>query len=168
MEDCGLLPSGKKITPRQATFRNFTLKSTFNHQFDAVHKEGQIAFQSENMEPYLKEVFKNFLLELSVSEAAHGVMRVAVAALARAVKAVTTYRGRQPSAFAMVAFGGNGPLFAAELARELGIERVIVPELNPGLYRREIERIAGSRDVVGLERIDGELITADQIMEVIG
>ena len=37
MEDCGLLPSGKKITPRQATFRNFTLKSTFNHAYRLRH-----------------------------------------------------------------------------------------------------------------------------------
>lgn len=49
-----------------------------------------------------------------------------------------------------------------------GIERIIVPELNPGLYRREIERVAGDREIVGIERIDGELITAEQIVEVIG
>lgn len=47
--------------------------------------------------------------------------------MARAVKAVTTYRGRSPSAFSLLAFGGNGPLFAAGLARELDIPRVIVP-----------------------------------------
>ena len=41
-----------------------------------------------------------------------------------------------------------------------GIDRVIVPELNMGLYRREIERIAGDREVIGVNRIDGELITA--------
>jgi 2-oxoglutarate ferredoxin oxidoreductase subunit alpha len=44
-----------------------------------------------------------------------------------------------------------------------GVERVIVPELNMGLYRREIERIAGDREVVGVNRIDGELITLEEI-----
>ena len=46
-----------------------------------------------------------------------------------------------------------------------GIERVIVPELNVGLYRREIERLAGDRDVVGVNQIDGELISAQAILE---
>ena len=49
-----------------------------------------------------------------------------------------------------------------------GATRVIVPELNPGLYRREIDRIAGDREVVGIEQIDGQLISPDQILEVIG
>ena len=44
-----------------------------------------------------------------------------------------------------------------------GIERVVVPELNMGLYRREIERVAGDRTVVGVNRIDGTMITADEI-----
>ena len=47
-----------------------------------------------------------------------------------------------------------------------GVTRVVVPELNPGLYRREIERIAGDREVVGIERIDGDLISPEQILEV--
>ncbi|MBI5158084.1 MAG: pyruvate flavodoxin/ferredoxin oxidoreductase [Acidimicrobiia bacterium] len=46
-----------------------------------------------------------------------------------------------------------------------GVERVIVPELNPGLYRREIERIAGNRTVIGVERLDGELLSPQQIRE---
>jgi 2-oxoglutarate ferredoxin oxidoreductase subunit alpha len=45
-----------------------------------------------------------------------------------------------------------------------GVERVIVAELNSGDYRREVERIAGSRRVVGLHRIDGELISPDQFL----
>jgi 2-oxoglutarate ferredoxin oxidoreductase subunit alpha len=49
-----------------------------------------------------------------------------------------------------------------------GIERVIVVELNMGDYRREIERIAGGRRVVGLNRVDGELISPEQIVAAIG
>ena len=47
-----------------------------------------------------------------------------------------------------------------------GVDRVVIPELNPGLYRREIERIAPHVDVVGIERIDGDLVTPQQILEV--
>ena len=46
-----------------------------------------------------------------------------------------------------------------------GVDRIVVPELNPGLYRREIERIAGDRTVIGVERLDGELIAPSQILE---
>jgi 2-oxoglutarate ferredoxin oxidoreductase subunit alpha len=48
-----------------------------------------------------------------------------------------------------------------------GIERVVVPELNLGQYRREIERIAGGRPIVGVNRVDGKLITPEQIIEVL-
>ncbi len=48
-----------------------------------------------------------------------------------------------------------------------GIERVIVAELNLGDYRREIERIAGHRRVIGLHRVDGELISPEQIVSAI-
>jgi 2-oxoglutarate ferredoxin oxidoreductase subunit alpha len=48
-----------------------------------------------------------------------------------------------------------------------GVERLVVPELNMGLYSREIERIAGDRDVIGVNRFDGGLITIDEIMEAV-
>ena len=44
----------------------------------------------------------------------------------RAIRAVSVERGRDPRQFALLAFGGNGPLFAAALAAELGIKRMIV------------------------------------------
>lgn len=48
-----------------------------------------------------------------------------------------------------------------------GVDRVVVPELNLGLYRREVERIAAGRSVVGVNRVDGELIDVDQIVEAV-
>src|SRR6476659_3897761 len=44
-----------------------------------------------------------------------------------AIRAVSSERGRDPREFALFAFGGNGPLFAAGMAAELGISRIIVP-----------------------------------------
>src|SRR5260221_12216488 len=51
----------------------------------------------------------------------------------RAIKAVSTERGRAPRDFALFAFGGNGPLFAAGMAASLGISRVVVPP-SAGLF----------------------------------
>jgi N-methylhydantoinase A len=66
-------------------------------------------------------------LNCSPLDAAHGVHRLANAAMMRAVKAVSTYRGRDPRDFVLFAFGGNGGVHAAALARELQMKRVIVP-----------------------------------------
>ncbi|WP_158926203.1 hydantoinase/oxoprolinase family protein [Acidisphaera sp. S103] len=72
-------------------------------------------------------------LGLSIEEAAHGMLRLASATMMRAIRAVSVERGRDPRQFAMLAFGGNGPLFAAGIAAELGIARVIIPPL-PGVF----------------------------------
>jgi N-methylhydantoinase A len=53
--------------------------------------------------------------------------------MGRAVRAVTTERGRDPRTLTMAAFGGAGPVHAAELARQLGLPKVIVPPL-PGVF----------------------------------
>jgi N-methylhydantoinase A len=66
-------------------------------------------------------------LGLGLMETAHGIHRLANAAMTRAVKAVSTHRGRDPRDFSLFAFGGNGGIHAASLAVELQIRRVIVP-----------------------------------------
>ena len=66
-------------------------------------------------------------LGLDLLQAAHGVHEVANATMVRAIKAVTTYRGRDPREFALVAFGGNGGVHGVGIARSLDIRRVIVP-----------------------------------------
>jgi N-methylhydantoinase A len=70
---------------------------------------------------------------LPLLEAAHGVYTIATATMVRAVKAVSTYRGRDPRDFVLLAFGGSGPLCAVELARALGMARVLIPPA-PGLF----------------------------------
>jgi N-methylhydantoinase A len=72
-------------------------------------------------------------LDLSLEEAAYGAYLVGCAGIARAVRAVTIERGRDPRDFTLIAFGGNGPLFAAETARSLEIGRVLVPPA-PGVF----------------------------------
>ena len=53
--------------------------------------------------------------------------------MTRAVKAVSTYRGRDPRDFVLCGFGGNGPVVAAAIARALQMRRVLVP-LAPGVF----------------------------------
>ncbi len=72
-------------------------------------------------------------LGLAVEEAADGIVRIAVAAMANVVKRVTTERGFDAREFPLVAYGGAGPLHAALVARELALPRVIVPNA-PGHF----------------------------------
>ncbi len=72
-------------------------------------------------------------LGLSVSAAADGVVRIAVTQMANVVKRVTTERGLDARDFAMVAYGGAGPLHAVLVARELQIPRVLIPNA-PGHF----------------------------------
>ena len=66
------------------------------------------------------------------ANAARGVIRVVNANMERAIRVITVERGFDPRDFALVAFGGAGPVHAAELAMELGIRHIVLPR-NPGL-----------------------------------
>jgi N-methylhydantoinase A len=66
-------------------------------------------------------------LRLDVREAAQGVLDVANANMERALRVVSVERGHDPREFALVAFGGAGPLHAASLAESLDIPEVVIP-----------------------------------------
>jgi N-methylhydantoinase A len=72
-------------------------------------------------------------LQLNVTDAALGIHRIANANMLRALREVSVYRGRDPREFALVAFGGCGPVHACLLAAELGTQRVLIPPV-PGLF----------------------------------
>jgi N-methylhydantoinase A len=72
-------------------------------------------------------------LGMEVTAAADGILRIAVTAMSYAVKGVTTERGLDAGDFALVAYGGAGPLHAVEVAREIGIRTVIIPTA-PGVF----------------------------------
>lgn len=67
-------------------------------------------------------------LKISRVAAAAGIVRVANANMERAIRVVSVERGHDPRDFALIAFGGCGGLHACEMARELGIRTVLVPE----------------------------------------
>jgi N-methylhydantoinase A len=72
-------------------------------------------------------------LGMSLEQAAHGAHQIAASNMIRAIKAISTERGRDPREFALFAFGGNGPLFACGMATSLGMSRVVVPP-SAGLF----------------------------------
>jgi N-methylhydantoinase A len=72
-------------------------------------------------------------LGLSLAHAAYGAHQIAASNMIRAIKAVSTERGRDPRDYALFAFGGNGPIFAAGMAAALQMQRIVVPP-SPGLF----------------------------------
>ncbi len=72
-------------------------------------------------------------LNIEVARAAHGAHLIAASNMIRAIRSVSTERGRDPRDFSLFAFGGNGPLFACGMAESLGMTRVVVPP-SPGLF----------------------------------
>jgi N-methylhydantoinase A len=66
-------------------------------------------------------------------DTAYGIFEVACGTMVRAVKAVSTYRGRDPRDFALFAFGGNGPVVGAAIADLLEMREVVVPP-DPGVF----------------------------------
>jgi N-methylhydantoinase A len=71
-------------------------------------------------------------LGLGPTEAAEGTITIANANMARAIRSRTVEKGHDPREFALVAFGGAGPLHAAEVADSLDIPEVLVPP-HPGI-----------------------------------
>jgi N-methylhydantoinase A len=72
-------------------------------------------------------------LGLEAVEAAEGILRIAATKMAHVVRWVTTERGLDAADFALVAYGGAGPLHAAMVARELQIAHVVIPRA-PGHF----------------------------------
>ena len=112
-------------------------------------------------------------LGLEPLETARGVHELANAAMMRALRAVSTEKGRDPADFVLLAYGGSGPVHAAALAAQLGVRTAVVPPLAglfsaAGLLFARTERhdvrfckvSARNGDPGELERLDGEMRAA--------
>ncbi|WP_251343997.1 hydantoinase/oxoprolinase family protein [Haloplanus halophilus] len=89
-----------------------------------------VFFEGSADESTVREAVRERLaepLDLSVEAAAQGILEVANANMERALRVVSVERGHDPRDFSLVAYGGAGPLHAAELAAELDVPRVVVP-----------------------------------------
>jgi N-methylhydantoinase A len=69
----------------------------------------------------------------AIDRVSQGILDLANVTMAGAIKEITVERGRDVRDYLLFVFGGGGPLFAAELARDLGIEEVVVPP-HPGAF----------------------------------
>ncbi|MEM7253542.1 MAG: hydantoinase/oxoprolinase family protein [Pseudomonadota bacterium] len=100
-------------------------------------------------------------LGLSLAETAHGIHRVANSTMSRAIRAVTTERGRDPRDFALIAFGGAGAIHAAQMAQDLSMRTLVIPP-HPGLFSALGLLMADiRRDAV--QSLAGEAINATHI-----
>ncbi|ODQ84470.1 hydantoinase/oxoprolinase family protein [Mycolicibacterium holsaticum] len=87
-------------------------------------------------------------LDMDAVRTAAGVIAIGAAAMANSVRAVTTERGLDPRDFALVAYGGNGPLHVSLVARELSIGRVVIPPVPAVFSALGMLMADARRDVV--------------------
>jgi N-methylhydantoinase A len=106
-------------------------------------------------------------LDLGVDETAAGIARVAGAEMAQAVRVVTVERGIDPRELGLVAFGGAGPLHAAQIAEELGMTRVVVPLASGVLSALGLVVAERRRDVVESVLLTGDELTGEAIGEAV-
>jgi N-methylhydantoinase A len=112
-------------------------------------------------------------LQMNTIEVALGIVKIAVAKMSLAVRGVSVERGYDPRDFALVAMGGAGPLHAVEIARDLQIPTVVVPNLPAHFsalgmlmadvrqdYVRTYYQRLREADYVQLARIYSELLVA--------
>jgi N-methylhydantoinase A len=109
-------------------------------------------------------------LGLPCNELAEGILRVAVARMAGAIRAITVERGRDPADFVLLPFGGAGAMHACDLAEELGIREIVVPicpgnlsalgllasDLRQELVRTWVRPLAGTDSAALAEVIAGQ------------
>src|SRR4051794_35386773 len=100
-------------------------------------------------------------LGLDALDAAAGIVRVASAEMARAVRVMTVERGIDPRDLALLAFGGAGPLHAAAIAAELDMRRVVVPRASGVLSALGLVVSERRRDLVESVLLAGDTLTRE-------
>ncbi len=96
-------------------------------------------------------------------EAAEGILRVANQEMVRALRVVTVERGVDPRRFALLPFGGAGPMHAAALAAELGIDRILCPRAGGVLSALGLCASDRRRDTARTVMLSGADLTAKRI-----
>jgi N-methylhydantoinase A len=102
-------------------------------------------------------------LGLDELEAAEGIVRVANQEMVRALRVVTVERGVDPRRFALMPFGGAGPMHAAALAEELGMERILCPRASGVLSALGLIASERRRDTARTVLLRGGELTAERI-----
>jgi len=124
-ESAGALPGpicygvgGKKLTVTDA---NLFLGRLLPDRFMG----GAMQLQKKKVDIAMKKLAKQ--LELDPVAAALGIIRIVNASMAKAIRAVSLERGYDPKEFCLFAFGGASGLHCCELARELAMQKIVIP-----------------------------------------
>ncbi len=102
-------------------------------------------------------------LGLEALETAEGIVRIANQEMVRALRVVTVERGVDPRRYALLPFGGAGPMHAAQIARELGIERIVCPRASGVLSALGLLASERRRDSARTVMLRGAELTAERI-----
>lgn len=150
--DPGPVCYGRGGTEPTVTDAHFLLgridPAKFGHGFSVDRNRVRKVFEERVADP----------LGMTVSQVAQGIIEVANANMERALRVVSVERGHDPREFALIAFGGAGPLHACSLAANLDIPEVLVPRLagvlsavgllvSDVVYDFSISRVRPWRDV---------------------
>lgn len=106
-------------------------------------------------------------LELQPPACAEGILRVANAEMLRALRVVTVQRGIDPRRYALLAFGGAGPLHAARIATELGIGEIVCPRASGVLAALGLVVSPRRRDVQRSVFLTGDALTGPAVAELV-
>ncbi len=102
-------------------------------------------------------------LGLDELETAEGIVRVANQEMVRALRVVTVERGVDPRRFALLPFGGAGPMHAAAIAAELGIDRILCPRASGVLSALGLCASDRRRDTTRTVMLSGADLSAERI-----
>jgi N-methylhydantoinase A len=107
-------------------------------------------------------------LGLEPLETAAGILRIANQEMVRALRVVTVERGIDPRHFALLPFGGAGPMQAAAIAAELGIETILCPRASGVLSALGLCASERRRDTVRTVMLSGAGLSAERIAAEVG
>jgi N-methylhydantoinase A len=107
-------------------------------------------------------------LGLGEVETAEGIVRIANQEMIRALRVVTVERGVDPRGFALLPFGGAGPMHAAAIAAELGIGRILCPRAGGVLSALGLCASDRRRDTARTVMLEGQALAAERIAAEVG
>jgi N-methylhydantoinase A len=103
-------------------------------------------------------------LAMETLACAEGILRVAESEMLGALRLLTVERGIDPRGFVLLPFGGAGPLHAAAMARELGIQRILCPRASGVLCALGLAAAAPRHDVSRTVMLHGRTLTAERLL----
>jgi N-methylhydantoinase A len=126
---------------------------------------GEVQLQAELAEEAIARLGRS--LGLETMRCAEGIIRVANAEMIRALRVVTVERGINPRRYALLAFGGAGPLHAPAIADELGIDHILCPQASGVLAALGLVVSPRRRDAQQTVLLSGAELTRDRIAAVV-